>query len=328
MIGGEEISALLVTGCEKSILNKQLHYKLRLLGLNCLELPTQHLKLVSTFNDRSKGIKKQALLEIQICDSTVDQVVLLSPHLLTDSILGLDFLIDHAAEISSPGKKVSLKINEKYCRLEFQGAREAGRQKIAETPFKEQVRNYAPRSTVPCATAQVSADSNKSRSTHLEYTPAATGYKLGKFSDGDAHTSVHQGDCLLIDDKLPHCEGACDVTDLPAKFDAASERVKCGCDDALGWNKEGQMADVIDDFQCVKAMLDNLDKEDANADDARLCSTVSYFEPNYANMSQKSVANLNSSDDRMITADQLRAKVCEKHILSPQHQTGTKCSIA
>ena len=77
MIGGEEFSALSDTGCELSILKEQLYDKLRPLGLNCLELPTQHLNLVHAFNERSKRIRKQALLEIQIGDSTVDQVVLL-----------------------------------------------------------------------------------------------------------------------------------------------------------------------------------------------------------------------------------------------------------
>jgi len=76
-IGREEVSALLDTGCELSILYEQLYNKVRLLGLNCLELRTQHLNLVSAFNMRSKSIRKQTLLEIQI--GTVDQVVLLFP---------------------------------------------------------------------------------------------------------------------------------------------------------------------------------------------------------------------------------------------------------
>jgi hypothetical protein len=139
MIDGEEVSALLDTGCELSILKKQL----RLIGLNCLELPTQHLNLVSAFNDRRKRIKKEAVVEIQLGASTVDQVVLLSPQLLTDAVLGLDFLIDHAAELSFPDRTVSLKINDKFCRLEFQGAREATRQEVAEASFKKQVWNFA-----------------------------------------------------------------------------------------------------------------------------------------------------------------------------------------
>jgi hypothetical protein len=195
MICGEEISALLDTGCEMSILNEQLYYKLRLLGLNCLELPKQHLNLVSAFNEKSKRISLQALLEIQIGDSTVDQVVLISPQLLTDAILGLDFLIDHAAEISFPDRKVSLKVNEKFCRLEFQGARETARQEIAETTFKKQVRNFVFRSTVPCITAHISVDSHISQPLLLEHNPAVTGVKLGEISDGVVHTGIHQVDC-------------------------------------------------------------------------------------------------------------------------------------
>ena len=143
MIGGEEVSALLDTGCELSIQNEQLYNKFRPLGLNCPELPTQHLNLVSALNERSKRIRKQALLEIQIDDNKVDQDVLLTSQLLTDAILVLDFLIDHAAELSFPDRKVALKINEKFCKLEFQGVRDATRQTVAETSFKKQVRNRA-----------------------------------------------------------------------------------------------------------------------------------------------------------------------------------------
>ena len=137
MIGGEEVSALLDTGCEVSILNEQLYNKLRHLGLNCLELPIQHLNLVSAFNERSKRIEKQALLQIQIGNCTVEQVVLLSPQLLTDAILGLDFLIDYAAELSFPDRMVSLKINGKFCKTEFQGAKEVTRQEVVEASFEK-----------------------------------------------------------------------------------------------------------------------------------------------------------------------------------------------
>jgi hypothetical protein len=45
-----------------------------------------------------------------MADHKVDQVVLLSSQLLTDAILGLDFLIDHEAELSFPEMKVSLRL--------------------------------------------------------------------------------------------------------------------------------------------------------------------------------------------------------------------------
>jgi len=119
MIGVKDTWAMLDTGCEMSIRNEQLFNKLRLFGLSCLEFPTQHLNLVSVVNDRIKSIRKQALLEIQVGDSKVDQVVLLSPQLLTDAMLGLDFLIDHAAELRFPDKKISPKINEIFCNFEL-----------------------------------------------------------------------------------------------------------------------------------------------------------------------------------------------------------------
>jgi hypothetical protein len=126
-------------------------------------------------------------LEILIGDSTVDQVVLLSPQLLTDAILGLDFLIDHSAELSFPDRAVFVKINEKFCWLEFQGAREATRQEVAEASFKIQVRNFALMSTLPCTKAHLSAYSNIGQQHHLERAAAVTGDKLGEVSDGEAH---------------------------------------------------------------------------------------------------------------------------------------------
>ena len=102
--------------------------------------------------------------------------------------------------------------------------------------------------------------------------------------------------------------------------DVPSRQVKRGCYNALGLNKEGHVADIIDDSTCVIGMLGNLSSDYDSADDARLCLTTSYFELNYVNTSQKPQENVNFLDDRMITADQLRAKVCEKNILSPQQQ--------
>jgi hypothetical protein len=258
-------------------------------------------------------------LEIQIGGSTVDQVVLLSPQLLTDAILGLDFLVDNAAELSFPDRTVSLKINEEFCWLEFQGASEATRQEVAEASFKKQVKNFALRSTLPCTTAHLSADLYTGQQSHLESTAAVAGDRLGEVSDGEGHTDIHQGDCLLIDDILPHCEDASDVTDFPATYDVPRRKVQRGCYDALGVTKEGQVADT-DGSTCIREMLDKLCSNDDSADDARLCLTASYFRPDNVDTSQKSEANANSLDDRMITADQLCAKISENNILSPQQQ--------
>jgi hypothetical protein len=130
-IAGEEIEALIDTGCEMSIPNENLYNKLRHAGLQCLELPTQHVNLVSAFNDRSKRVKKQALLEVNIRGTNLDQVVLLSAQLLTEAILGLDFLINCEAEISFPERRITLRVNEVF-NFEFTGGKETSANRFCD----------------------------------------------------------------------------------------------------------------------------------------------------------------------------------------------------
>jgi hypothetical protein len=84
---------------------------------------------------------------------------------------------------------------------------------------------------------------------------------------------------------------------VAAKYDR-SRKIKCGCYDALRLNKEGQVAEIIDGTACIKVMHNNASYDDS-AGIARLCLTTSYFETNYANMSQKQQVNVNSPDDRI-----------------------------
>jgi len=90
---GEEIKAPIDTGCEMSILNENAYNKLRHARLQFLELPAQNVNLASAFNNKSKSVKKQALLEVNIGGPKLDQV-LLSEQLLPKVILGLHFLIN------------------------------------------------------------------------------------------------------------------------------------------------------------------------------------------------------------------------------------------
>jgi hypothetical protein len=86
-IQGKEVFALIDTGCELSIMNEHLYNRLRHEGLRCCELPTQHVNLLSAFNKKSHRVKKQAMLDVEISNIKINQVVLLSPQLLTDVIL-------------------------------------------------------------------------------------------------------------------------------------------------------------------------------------------------------------------------------------------------
>ena len=106
---------------------------------------------------------------------------------------------------------------------------------------------------------------------------------------------------LLSDDELLQCEGACNVTNVPAKYDVGSRKIKRRCYDAIRLNKEGQVAEVTDGTRCIKVMHDNAsnDDDDDCAGTVKLCLTTSYLEPNYANTSQEQQVNVNSPDDRI-----------------------------
>jgi hypothetical protein len=120
----QEIFALTDTGCELSIMNEHLYNRLRHEGLKCFELPTQHVNLVSAFNKKSSRVKKQAMLDLNIGDFKLNQIVLLSPQLLTDAILGLDFLVDYKAVINFAERSIILKINDEDFKTEFRGIKE------------------------------------------------------------------------------------------------------------------------------------------------------------------------------------------------------------
>ena len=92
--------------------------------LKCFELPTQHVNLLSAFNKKSNRVKKQAMLDVIIGDFKVNQIVLLSLQLLTDTILGLDFLVDYKAIINFVERSITINNNGEYNKIEFIGIKE------------------------------------------------------------------------------------------------------------------------------------------------------------------------------------------------------------
>jgi hypothetical protein len=120
----QEIFMLVNTGCELSIMNKLLYNKLRHEGLKCFELPMRHVNLLSAFNRKSNRVKKQAMLPVKIGDFEINQIVSLSLQLLTDVILGLDFLVDYHAVINFAERRIALKNNGDCAKVQFIGNKE------------------------------------------------------------------------------------------------------------------------------------------------------------------------------------------------------------
>ena len=57
----EEDSAILDTGCELTLMNENLYEKIKQRGSKYLQLPAQHLTLVSAFNNKSRRVKDRFL---------------------------------------------------------------------------------------------------------------------------------------------------------------------------------------------------------------------------------------------------------------------------
>ena len=118
----------------------------------------RNVYIVSAFN-KSRRVRKQALLEFSIGNTKVDQIVLLSSQLLTDAILGIDFLISYEAEISFLGRSITLRINGEFYKIKFIGVMNAEKEtnKVQGTP-QQQHRNLRLTSILTQTTATKIAD--------------------------------------------------------------------------------------------------------------------------------------------------------------------------
>ena len=62
----------------------------------------------------------------------LDKVAMLSAQLLTEAILGLDFLISYEAEISFPERRITLRVNEEVFNFEITGAKETSANRFCD----------------------------------------------------------------------------------------------------------------------------------------------------------------------------------------------------
>ena len=154
----QEVFVLIDTGCELSIMNEHLYNRLRHEGLKCLELPTLHVNLLSAFNKKSNRVKKQAMLDVSIGDFKINQIVLLSPQLLTDATLGLDFLVDYHAE-----RSITLKINGECTKIGFIDIKETTNKlgHRGESSSEDQFRSFGLVPDVPSKLLSLTADAGQ-----------------------------------------------------------------------------------------------------------------------------------------------------------------------
>ena len=90
-IGSQSILAVIDMGSQISLLSEELYYKSKSEGVKSLELGEQNAVLISAFGNKSKRIRMQAMMPVDIDGMMMDHIFLISPQLLTQAILGVDF---------------------------------------------------------------------------------------------------------------------------------------------------------------------------------------------------------------------------------------------
>ena len=68
-----------------------MYHKLISGGLESLELGVQSAVLASTLGNQTKNIRVKAMMEIRIDEFVLDDIFIISPQLLTQALLGVDF---------------------------------------------------------------------------------------------------------------------------------------------------------------------------------------------------------------------------------------------
>jgi hypothetical protein len=114
----EEVSSVLDTGSELSLMSQELYSKLRDKGMN-LELPVQNINLVSAFSDKSRKVKKQAMQTFNFGEVSVEQIFLIAPGLMTEVLLGVDFCVANEVRISFPDGCFTMNIGNQVIRHTF-----------------------------------------------------------------------------------------------------------------------------------------------------------------------------------------------------------------
>jgi hypothetical protein len=111
-LGNRLHRALSDTGCQCSIISEDLYKELKAEGANWLELPTQNIVLKSAFTGKTQRVNRQALVPLSISDIPVEQIMLISPKLVTQLIVGMDFCIENNIVIDFTKARIIMKTHD------------------------------------------------------------------------------------------------------------------------------------------------------------------------------------------------------------------------
>lgn len=315
----QEILAIIDTGCELSIMNEHLYNRLRHRGLKCLELPTQHVNLISAFNKKSNRVRKQAMLEVEIGGYGVSQIVLLSPQLLTEAILGLDFLVNHEAIINFAGQSITLRMNGEDVKFQFIGVKQATGE-FEDSSSEGQFCNFRLRPSFPRRSPQPTAVSCQypTKSVVARRDDTLFGNEKQGTSVRIREAEQHIGNRVEL--VIPRPGDRDEPVEFISKHGVGSREFSTDKVDTLATDKDGHIAD---NYGAARHEVNKECRENLIAANRRpLCSTATCHETNDVKKSnaQQGLKTGHRKDDRMVTAEQLLGKVKETNNLSPEQQ--------
>jgi hypothetical protein len=92
LIGYKEVTAIVDSGAEISVLSENLFDELVACDMQVLILLVINGILISAWGSRTKRIRKQALIRFKMGSSSYEQVFMIAGQLMSDAILGANFL--------------------------------------------------------------------------------------------------------------------------------------------------------------------------------------------------------------------------------------------
>jgi len=278
------------------------------------------VNLVSAFNDKSKRVKKQALLEVNIGTTKLDQVVLLSAQLLTEVILGTDFLINYEAEISFPERRIALTVNEGVFNFQFASAGETSTSRSCDLglmTIHPQIQHPSTAVSGGHCHAENFPTKGVDASIHGRRKESGTRMEVSKYFLSDREIRER-----LLNDENEVSEqeekGKCSEKAVAARHERGS-RV---CRQSLATFAEVVESRNPDSLFANKQelIMGNSEGNETAADCTSLRLTTTYSKADDISTPQKSGANKINPDDRTISKRQLRAKVCEENRLTTEQQ--------
>jgi hypothetical protein len=81
LVGRQQCQGIIDTGCQTSIVSENMFNELTSNGVPSLQLPAQHVMLVSALGGKSKRIRKQVMLELKFENKRIDHFSLFQGNL-------------------------------------------------------------------------------------------------------------------------------------------------------------------------------------------------------------------------------------------------------